>query len=101
MSKFCPIYNCTVLYADCLECDNKVCKRVVAGKLKIKPGDVMEVKSLFGSVNKFMYLGSTSKGKRKLYRYSDKKIIEVDSDFPKLKRINKIGFDIDLLNKIK
>lgn len=27
MSKHCPLYGCTVLYIDCLECDNKVCKK--------------------------------------------------------------------------
>lgn len=27
MSKHCPKYGCTVLYADCLECDDKICKK--------------------------------------------------------------------------
>ena len=27
MSKHCPKYGCTVLYADCLECEDKICKR--------------------------------------------------------------------------
>lgn len=101
MSKYCPVYNCKVLYLDCQECESKACKYIVARKLKLRPGDIIEVKTLFGNVNKFMYIGSALKGKRKLYRYSDKVIIEVDSDFPKLKRINKIGSDIALLNKIK
>ena len=28
MSKHCPKYGCTVLYADCLECEDKICKRI-------------------------------------------------------------------------
>lgn len=101
MSKYCPVYNCKVLYLDCQECEDKACKHIVARKLKLKPGDIIEVKTLFGNKNKFMYTGSAPEGKRKLYRYSDQKFIEVDSDFPKLKRINKIGSNIALLNKIK
>lgn len=26
MSKYCPVYNCNVLYLDCLECEEKVCR---------------------------------------------------------------------------
>ena len=26
MSKFCPIQNRKVVYIDCLECENKICK---------------------------------------------------------------------------
>ena len=27
MSKHCPKYGCIVIYADCLECEDKICKR--------------------------------------------------------------------------
>lgn len=27
MSKHCPKYGCIVIYADCLECEDKVCKK--------------------------------------------------------------------------
>lgn len=28
MSKHCPKYGCIVIYADCLECEDKICKRI-------------------------------------------------------------------------
>lgn len=27
MSRHCPKYGCIVIYADCLECEDKICKR--------------------------------------------------------------------------
>lgn len=101
MSKYCPVYNCKVLYLDCQECENKACKHIVARKLKLRPGDIIEVKTLFGNKNKFMYIGSALKGKRVLYRFSDQKFIEVDSDFPKLKKIKKVDSDTILLHDLK
>ena len=27
MSRHCPKYGCIVIYADCLECEDKICKK--------------------------------------------------------------------------
>lgn len=32
MSKHCPKYGCIVIYADCLECEDKVCKKEIVNK---------------------------------------------------------------------
>lgn len=34
MAKFCPIRNCKVLYLDCLECEDKLCKKGYRPKYK-------------------------------------------------------------------
>lgn len=38
MSKHCPYYGCTVLYADCLECEHKYCKTRGKSMKKISIG---------------------------------------------------------------
>ena len=90
MSKVCPVYNCIVLYLDCLECDEKACKYIKARKLKLCPGDIIDIKTVFGKEQKFMYIGKKKidkyKCKRIMYRFEDQKIILVDSDFFKLKK---------------
>lgn len=101
MSKFCPVHNCIVLYMDCLECEEKLCKHIATRKLKLVPGDIIKVRTIFGKENKFMYICSSEKEKRILYRFSDQKFISVDSDFCKLKRIQKIDSDKVLLHDLK
>lgn len=34
MAKHCPLYNCKVLYLDCLECENKICKKEINKNVK-------------------------------------------------------------------
>ena len=44
MSKHCPKYGCTVLYADCLECDDKICKKENVKRLpKYNVGDTLYI----------------------------------------------------------
>ena len=101
MSKHCPVYNCIVLYLDCLECEEKLCKHITSRGMKLHPGDIISVKTVFENEGKFMYIGSAKNGKRILYRLNDEEFIFVDSDFVKLKRIIKIGSDKDLLKNLK
>lgn len=101
MSKYCPVYNCTVLYLDCQECEDKACRYIIGRKLKLKPGDIIKVKTVFNHVDQFMYICSAEKGMKVLYRFSDKVFIKVTSDFPKLKRVKKVGTDTILLNDLK
>lgn len=105
MSKYCPAYNCIVLYMDCLECEEKMCKYIVGRKLKIRPGDILDVKTIFGKEQRFMYIGVKQideyKSKRILYRFEDQKIIFVDSDFFKLKKAKKLYTDTGLKEHIK
>lgn len=105
MSKYCPVYNCLVLYMDCQECESKACKYISARKLKIHKGAVIEVKSLFGKEQRFLYLGKKKideyKSKRIMYRFEDKEIILVDSDFFKLKKAKVVCYDNSLLNQLK
>ncbi len=35
MSKFCPILNRNIIYAECFDCDDKVCRR--EKKMEIEP----------------------------------------------------------------
>lgn len=105
MSKFCPVYNCTVLYLDCLECEEKACRYIVARKMKLHPGDIIDVKTIFGKEQRFMYIGKKRideyNCKRIMYRFEDQKIILVDSDFFKLKKSMLQYSDKELLANIK
>ena len=44
MSKHCPKHGCTVLYADCLECDDKICKKENVKRIpKYNVGDTLYI----------------------------------------------------------
>lgn len=105
MSKYCPVYNCIVLYLDCQECDEKACRYIKARNLKIHPGDIIEIKTVFGKEQRFMYIGKKQideyNCKRVMYRFEDQKIILVDSDFFKLKKAKLQYSDKALCNHIK
>lgn len=105
MSKFCPVYNCTVLYLDCQECEEKACRYIVARKMKFHPGDIIDIKTIFGKEQRFMYIGKKRideyNCKRVMYRFEDQKIILVDSDFFKLKKSMLQYSDKELLANIK
>lgn len=107
MAKYCPIYQRTALYLDCQECDNKrECKTgIKMKKLKIHPGDIIEIKTIFGKEQRFMYIGKKQideyNCKRIMYRFEDQKIILVSSDFFKLKRAKLQYSDKELLANIK
>lgn len=105
MSKFCPVYNCTVLYLDCQECEEKACRYIVARKMKLHPGDIIDIKTIFGKEQRFMYIGKKQIDeyvcKRVMYRFEDQKIILVDSDFFKLKKSMLQYSDKELLANIK
>lgn len=105
MSKFCPVYNCIVLYLDCQECDEKACRYITARKMKLHPGDIIDIKTIFGKKQRFMYIGKKQIDeyvcKRVMYRFEDQKIILVDSDFFKLKKSMLQYSDKELLANIK
>ena len=42
MAKYCPIINDKVLYLECLECENKVCKRTNTVKKQISDEDAIK-----------------------------------------------------------
>jgi hypothetical protein len=90
---------------DCLECDEKACKFIAARNLKIRPGDIIDVKTVFGKEQRFMYIGKQKiddyKCKRIMYRFEDQKIIFVDSDFFKLKKAKLQYSDKELLANIR
>lgn len=69
--------------------------------MKLHPGDIISVKTVFENVGKFMYIGNATNGKRILYRFNDEEFIFVDSDFVKLKRIIKVSSNKDLLKRLK
>lgn len=92
MSKICPISHSIVLYLDCLECDNKICKQhktvlrmakySVKGndKMIIKRGQIVKVTN--NNTTTFLYCGKY-KSKRLLYElnYNKSKFYLVNDDF--------------------
>ena len=107
MAKYCPLSKSMVLYLDCQECDNKrECKTgIKIKKLKIRPGDIIDIKTIFEKEQRFMYIGKKQideyNCKRIMYRFEDQKIILVDSDFFKLKKAMLQNSDKDLYEQIK
>lgn len=122
MSKICPINNSIVLYLDCLECDDKICKKqhkvprmsnnesTKVSKTKIYPGDKLFFMSRFNHRAKFMYIGRTYNkygypDKRLLYRYSNHGnipgFVEVDSNFLVKERVKLLYNDKEELKRLK
>ena len=47
MSKHCPKYGCIVIYVDCLECEDKICKRRKIENGKGNPGFMQKLEGRY------------------------------------------------------